>query len=89
VRLIGAIETRSLFNSLAAARRGFTFYFGDPSARLTRIALDGSGVLPLSFCCSGRRVAYISIFEVAADTVASTGKSERLIAAVLLKLRMI
>ena len=88
MRLIGAIETRSLFSSLAAARRGFTFYLAD-SARLTRIALDGSGVLPLSFCCSGRRVAYISIFEVAADTVASTGKSERLIAAVLLKLRMI
>ena len=89
MRLIGAIETRSLFNSLAAARRGFTFYLAD-SARLTTIALGGSGQIPpLAFCCSGRRVACISIFEVAADTAASTGKSRRLIAAVLLTLRLI
>jgi len=36
--LVGAIETRSLPSSLAAARRGFTFYLADPSARLTPIA---------------------------------------------------
>jgi hypothetical protein len=35
--LVGAIETRSLPTSLAAARRGFTFYLADPSARLTSI----------------------------------------------------
>src|SRR5947207_9745263 len=35
---VGAIETRSLPSSLAAARRGFTFYLADPSARLTSIA---------------------------------------------------
>src|SRR5262249_23320613 len=36
--LVGAIETRSLPSSLAAARHGFTFYLADPSARLTSIA---------------------------------------------------
>jgi hypothetical protein len=36
--LVAAIETRSLPSSLAAARRGFTFYLADPSARLTSIA---------------------------------------------------
>jgi hypothetical protein len=35
---VAAIETRSLPSSLAAARRGFTFYLADPSARLTSIA---------------------------------------------------
>jgi hypothetical protein len=35
---VAAIETRSLPSSLAAARRGFTFYLADPSARLPSIA---------------------------------------------------
>ncbi len=35
---VAAIETRSLPSSLAAARRGFSFYLADPSARLTSIA---------------------------------------------------
>jgi hypothetical protein len=35
---VEAIETRLLPSSLAAARRGFTFYLADPSARLTSIA---------------------------------------------------
>jgi len=47
ISLVGAIETRSLPSSLAAAHRGFTFYLADPSARLTTIALGGSGEPPL------------------------------------------
>jgi hypothetical protein len=47
ISLVGAIETRSLPRSFAAARRGFTFYLADPSARLTTIALGGSGEPPL------------------------------------------
>jgi hypothetical protein len=35
---VGAIETRSLPSSLAAAHYGFTFYLADSSARLTSIA---------------------------------------------------
>src|SRR3954454_406852 len=35
---VGEIVPRSLPSSLAAARRGFTFYLRDPSARLTSIA---------------------------------------------------
>lgn len=29
--MVGAIETRSLSDSLAAAQRGFTFYVADPA----------------------------------------------------------
>ena len=47
ISLVGAIATRSLPRSLAAARRGFTFYLADPCARLTTIALGGSGEPPL------------------------------------------
>jgi len=46
---VAAIETRSLPSSLAAARRGFTFYLADPSARLTSIAKAVSGEPPLPF----------------------------------------
>jgi hypothetical protein len=38
IQLLVAIETRSLPSSLAAFRRGFTFYLADPSTRLTAIA---------------------------------------------------
>ena len=78
---VGAIETRSLPSSLAAARRGFTFYLADPSARLTTIALGGSGEPPLPgkrrtllFCCSGGHVACTPTSAVAAGTAASTGE---------------
>jgi len=64
--LVGAIATRSLPSSLAAAWRGFTFYLADPSARLTAIALGGSGEPPLPAKAWGAFV-----FAVAAEPALS------------------
>jgi hypothetical protein len=47
--LVGAIETRSLPSSLAAARRGFTFYLADSSGSVDLNRLGGPGEPPLPF----------------------------------------
>src|SRR5216110_2192210 len=46
---VGAIETRSLPSSLAAARRGFTFYLADPPGSIDLNRQGGSGEPPLPF----------------------------------------
>ena len=63
--MVGAIETRSLPNSLAAARRGFTFYLADPLGLIDHNRLGGSGEPPLPgknrspfVSCSGRRACH-------------------------------
>jgi len=79
--MVGAIETRSLPNSLAAARRGFTFYLADPLGLIDHNRLGGSGEPPPPgknrrpfVSCSGRRVACIATLVLAAGAAASTGE---------------
>ena len=53
--MVGAIETRSLPGSLAAARRGFTFYLADPSARLKLAHRPTRSLLPSRLYLLSRR----------------------------------
>jgi hypothetical protein len=70
---------------LAAARRGFTFYLADPSARLTttpnafgvrvnRPYLQEKGATSEFCLLCGRRAGCNAPFVFAADTAASTGE---------------